>query len=102
MRLYAWRRPGAAGAAELVAEILVTPHGARLAGCRDEAVAQAMDALIAEPTLPRTVRRMVGGARHVSAERLAPQDAEYWRALAEGLGRKTGCLVTDSPEPPQP
>jgi hypothetical protein len=102
MRLYAWRRPKAEhDAPSLVAEILVTRHGASLAGCHDPAVADALAALAAEPALPRTVRRMVGGARHVSAERLAPSHADYWIALAEALGRRTGCLVTDSPTPPR-
>lgn len=101
MRLYAWTRPDERGGAALVGTIEVGPAGATLESCRDPELASALALLSGEAHLPLTVRQVVGGARHVRAERLSPGDAEYWRALAEGLSRRTGHLVTESDQPPR-
>jgi hypothetical protein len=100
MRLYAWTRPDERGGAAMVGIIEVGPTGATLESCRDPELASALAQLSAETHLPLTVRQMVGGSRHVRAERLKPGDADYWRALAEGLTRRTGHSVTDSDRPP--
>lgn len=100
MRLYAWSAPDARGPSALVAEIEWSGSSARLLSCRDPELADAFAELTGAPYLPLTVRRLVGASRHVSCERLQPADADYWRALAEGLSRRTGHLVTDSAQPP--
>lgn len=101
MKLYAWTRPDERGGAALVGTIDVGPHGARLASCRDPELAAVLTLLSREAYLPLTVRQLVDGARHVRCERLTPADEDYWRALAEGLSRRTGHVVTDSAQPPR-
>lgn len=100
MRLYAWTRPDGRGGAAMVGVIEVGPAGVTLESCRDPQLATALELLSGEAYLPLTVRQMVGGSRHVRAERLKPGDPDYWRALAEGLSRRTGHAVTDSDRPP--
>lgn len=100
MRLYAWTVPDTRGPSALVAEIEWTGPSGQLLNCRDPKLAEAFSELTRAPHLPLTVRRLVGASRHVSCERLSPSDADYWRALAEGLSRRTGHLVTDSAQPP--
>lgn len=100
MRLYAWARADERGAAALVGQIELGASGARLVECRDPDLATALEALNREAYLPLTIRQLVGGARHVRCERLTPSDADYWRALAENLTRRTGHTITDSNQPP--
>lgn len=101
MRLYAWNRPDERGGAALLGTIEVTADGVALRDCRDPHLAAALDGLLKEPHLPLTIRQVVGGARHVRCERLKLGDADYWRAIAEALARKTGHVVTDSEAPPR-
>lgn len=101
MKLYAWTRPDTRGGAALVGTIEVGAHGARLESCRDPELAAVLAMLTREAYLPLTVRRQVGASRHVRSERLTPADDLYWRALAEGLSRRTGHVVTDSDQPPR-
>jgi hypothetical protein len=100
VRLYAWARADERGAAALVGTIEVEGAAVRLAECRDPALERALGALLDESYLPLTVRQSLDGARHVRCERLTPADADYWRALAEGLTRRTGHAVTPSDRPP--
>jgi hypothetical protein len=100
VRLFAWSRADARGAAALVGEIEVGAGGARLLSCRDPELASALAALSREDHLPLTIRQLVAGNRHVRCERLRPADADYWRALAEGLTRLTGHHVSDADQPP--
>lgn len=100
MRLYAWNRPDERGGSALLGTIDVTPDGVSLADCRDPQLATALDALLKEAHLPLTIRQLVDGARHVRCERMKPGDADYWRALAEGLSRRTGHVITEVDAPP--
>ena len=90
MRLYAWARADERGGAALVGEIDVDRAGVRLSSCRDPELATALGVLLEESYLPLTVRQLVEGNRHVRCERLTIDDADYWRALAEALQRRTG------------
>lgn len=87
MRLLASTREG-----EPVAELELHPGGVRVES-RDPRLAALVAELQAAPHLPLTVRRDVGGARHVSCRRLTPGDADYWQALAEAITRRTGYVV---------
>ena len=100
MRLYAWTRPDERGGSVLVGTIEVGPAGARLETCRDPGLAAVFAEVAAQDYLPLTIRQQVGASRHVRNERLTPSDAQYWRALAEALSRRTGHKVTDAETPP--